>query len=129
LKRLSRTAILLVSHGSKARNANQSLFELAAALEATGEYLKVQYAFLELNTPTIPEGLALCQQAGAREIILIPYFLSMGMHVREDLPRLIREWEAGNPETPVKTAGPLGLSPIMVSLLQERVNSAVKEEK
>ena len=42
--------------------------------------------FLELAEPSIPDGIQRCIDAGATEVVVVPYFLSAGRHVSEDIP-------------------------------------------
>src|SRR5262245_36381252 len=79
------TALLLIAHGSRRAEANADLEFVAAELRARGQYPIVQVSFLELTEPTIDTGGALCVEAGATDVILLPYFLSPGVHVVEDL--------------------------------------------
>jgi sirohydrochlorin ferrochelatase len=77
-------AIVLAGHGSRSPEANASLFELACALEAELAVI-VLPAFLEMAEPTIPGALQAAKNAGAARVVLMPYFLSPGMHVKRDL--------------------------------------------
>lgn len=112
-------AVLLLGHGSRAVDANTAQYQVAGDLRQT--YPIVECAFLELNSPSIPEGLTLCQQAGASRIIVIPYFLSLGRHVQKDLPEIIGEWRKTNPDVEVKLGNPLGYSSKMTALVLERI--------
>lgn len=51
-------------------------------------------AFLELEEPSIPRGLEACVQKGATRITVLLNFLNSGRHVLEDVPRIVREFEA-----------------------------------
>lgn len=46
---------------------------------------------MELSEPSIQQAYKLCVEQGATQIICLPYFLSMGRHVKEDIPRLLAE--------------------------------------
>src|SRR4051794_20800483 len=78
------TALLLIAHGSRQADANADLHHLADSLRERGEAIVVA-SFLELAEPGIEEGGRLCVQAGANRVVLVPYFLSAGIHVRRDL--------------------------------------------
>ncbi|HEX2909792.1 MAG TPA: CbiX/SirB N-terminal domain-containing protein [Chloroflexia bacterium] len=123
----SSTAILLLGHGSRAPEANTGMYQVAADLQETGNYLKVECAFLELNSPDIPQGLTNCREAGAQEIIVIPFFLHLGRHVKEDLPRIIGEWQRSAPGVKVITGQPFGYSRKLVELVEERIAEALTD--
>jgi sirohydrochlorin ferrochelatase len=118
-------AVLLLGHGSKAQDAHESMYRVAEVLRAEGQFISVECAFLEINQPDIPHGLDLCWAAGATEIVIVPYFLSMGRHVKEDLPRIISEWGLSNPAVKVIQAEHLSFSPHMVALVRERIFGAI----
>lgn len=119
------TAILLLGHGSRASNANNAQFKVAEDLRQT--YPIVVCAFLELSEPNIPAGLTLCHQAGATCIIVVPYFLALGIHVQKDLPEIIAQWLERHPEVEVRMANPLGYSPKMTEIVYERIKEQISQ--
>jgi len=86
-------ALLLVAHGSRREESNEEVRRLGQALAnyAGQRFGKVSCSFLEHGAPTLPEGIAACVAAGARDVVVLPYFLSAGKHVIEDIPRLVEE--------------------------------------
>jgi sirohydrochlorin ferrochelatase len=120
-----KTAILLIGHGSRAEGANEGQYRVAADLRSSGRYALVECAFLEINQPDIPAGLTACREAGASRIVVMPYFLHLGNHVRQDLPRIIGEWQQANPGLEVSLSPPLGYSPRLTGLVEERIRQAI----
>ncbi len=105
------------------------MYRVAAELKTTGQYGIVECAFLEMSQPDIPIGLTTCRDLGATRIIVIPYFLHLGNHVRQDLPRLIGEWQSANPAIGVTTGQHLDYSPKLVELVQQRIEEAFEAEQ
>lgn len=120
-----KTAILLIGHGSRAAGANDAQYRVAADLQSSDRYLVVECAFLEINQPDIPAGLTACREAGATRIVVAPYFLHLGNHVRQDLPRITDEWRLANPTVEVVISPPLGYSPKLSQLVEERIHQAI----
>jgi sirohydrochlorin ferrochelatase len=114
------TALLLIAHGSRRQEANEDLDYLAEQLRARGRFAFVQKSFLELTEPTIAAGGALCVSAGARRIIMLPYFLSAGVHVHEDLQAARRDLATHFPQVEFRLARPLGPHPLLVELVAQR---------
>src|SRR3974390_2571436 len=83
-----KTALLLMAHGSRQEEANADLYHVAAAMRTRGSFVRIEPAFLELAAPSIEEGAARCVASGAEQIVMVPYFLSSGVHVRRDLAGL-----------------------------------------
>ena len=115
-----RVAILLIAHGSRRPEANADLEYVAAQLLARGRYPVVQVSYLELADPGIEAGGALCVQAGATDVILLPYFLSPGKHVVEDLTAARDRLTNQFPETRFVLAEPLGRHHLLLEVLEQR---------
>lgn len=69
----------------------------------------VEIGFLELCQPDIPEGLRRCVEQGAKQVIVVPYFLHQGVHIRRDIPALLRQEADRYPGLRVTLAPPIGL--------------------
>ncbi len=119
-----RTALLLIAHGSRQEEANADLHQLATALRLRGCYEIIEVAFLELAEPTIAQGAARCVARGARRVILLPYFLSAGIHVRRDLTEAQTRLAEEHPGVEFRLAEPLGLHPLLVEIVAERARAA-----
>ena len=119
-------ALLLIAHGSRQGEANADLLHLADALRRSGEYVPVMASFLELAEPNIEEGGAGCVAAGANRIVLMPYFLSAGVHVRRDLTAARDRLALRFPEVEFRLAEPLGRHPLLQAIVSERVRDALE---
>jgi sirohydrochlorin ferrochelatase len=114
-------AVVLAGHGSRSAEANATLVVLARTL-AIDIGLPVFPAYLEMAEPTIPEALRAARDAGARRLIVVPYFLSPGMHVRRDLAAIadVARTELG---IPIDVADFLGAHRAIPDLLSELVRA------
>jgi sirohydrochlorin ferrochelatase len=83
-----RRGLVVVAHGSRRASSNDEVRRVAAQLaeQAGAQYEMVLAAFLELAEPLIPDGIQQCLDAGIEEVVVLPYFLSAGRHVVEDIP-------------------------------------------
>jgi len=120
------TALLLIAHGSRRREANEDLSFLAEQLQREGPYPVVQISYLELSEPTIGHAGAECVAQGARRVILLPYFLSAGVHVREDLADARLELAKRFPEVEFLLAEPLGRHPLLQEVVLQRASETLK---
>ena len=114
-------AVLLIAHGSRRQQANEDLVQLADRVRARGGYSAVEIAYLELARPDIPEGIANCVKRGAARVLMLPYFLSAGSHVTDDLERYRREASEQYPQVEFRLCRPLGLHPLMIDLVMTRL--------
>ena len=115
-------AVLLVAHGSRRPEANADLERLAELVrERQCETIDVvEIGFLELTGPSIPDGFAKCVEAGATSVRIVPYFLSMGVHMQEDLTEIREQFAKDYPQVAVSVERPLGLHPKVVDVVLER---------
>lgn len=102
--------LLLVAHGSRKEAANQEVRELAARIEghSGSDYEAVVPAFLEFAEPDIGGGVDHCVKLGAKNITLVPYFLSAGAHVNRDIPGELEVASHRYPGVGFKLTGHLG---------------------
>ncbi len=86
--RPSETALFIVGHGTEQNeNSRKAIERQVALVQATNEYAEVHPAFLE-EEPRIENCYKI---AKARNIIIVPFFISDGMHTQEDIPVLLGE--------------------------------------
>jgi sirohydrochlorin ferrochelatase len=111
--------LILVAHGSRREASNEEIRQLTAALaeKAGSEFDRVSCAFLELAEPTIPDGIEQAVEAGAQEVVVLPYFLSAGRHVAEDIPELVKMKCGQHPHVEIRVAPYLGASGGVADLL------------
>ena len=119
-----KTALLLIAHGSRQDEANADLVELVAEMRKRGDYAVVEGAYLELSEPTIEEACARCVAQGAERVVLLPYFLSAGVHVRQDLTAMREKLAKVNPGVAFSLAEPLGPHSLLLEIVAQRARQA-----
>ena len=123
-----RDALLLIAHGSREAEANADLQHVAAELRRSDDYPTVVASFLELAEPEIDEGAARCVAEGADRVVLLPYFLSAGVHVRRDLAEARERLTKRFPRVEFRLAEPLGRHPALAQVVMERAREALRAE-
>ena len=118
------TAILLIAHGSRLATANADLLQLAEQLRSRFPDQMIETAYLELTEPTIPQGAERGGAHGATRVLLLPYFLSAGTHVTEDLQRFRAQFAEQWPHVRFDLCPPLGLHPLMLDIVCDRLSEA-----
>jgi len=85
------TALFVVGHGTERTSASRTAVERQVqAIRARGLYREVHAAFLE----AVPRISDCCTVTSARHLVVVPFFISDGLHVVEDIPVLLGESEA-----------------------------------
>ena len=120
----TKVAVLLIAHGSRREEANLDLARLAEAIRLQARYQIVEIAYLELALPTIHHGGRLCVEQGATQVLMLPYFLSAGRHVVDDLERFRDQLIHEFPDVQFTVCKPLSLHPLMVQIVLARLREA-----
>lgn len=123
-----KTAILLMAHGSRIPEANSAVNEIAAMVRNFGGYEIVEVSFRESHSPNIQEGIDDCVKQGAERILLVPYFLYMGAHVLEDLPKELEEAKLRHPGVEMAMGKHLGVHKRLAKLVIDRIEEAFDEK-
>ena len=121
---MSGFAIVLIDHGSREAAANAVVEQVAAALRERLPGRAVEVAHLELAPPDLGEAVARCAARGAREVVVLPFFLAPGRHSARDIPRLAAEAAARHAGVSVRVAPPLGAHPALVDAVLERLSES-----
>ena len=116
---MNRKALLIVAHGSRKDESNSEIHELANNIASrSNAFSIVEACFLEIAKPSIPEGLEICVNKNASEILIMPYFLAAGRHVTEDIPQIINEEKIKYLDISIKLLPYLGSNPDIVDILK-----------
>jgi precorrin-8X/cobalt-precorrin-8 methylmutase len=119
----TQTAVVLLGHGSRASGAGDVLAWVADRL---GRRLgcRVEAASLQFNSPTLEECCSGLAAEGARRIIVAPYFLFRGNHLRLDIPEVLDRLSTGIPGVELLLAEPLGSDDRLVEVISTRIEAA-----
>jgi sirohydrochlorin ferrochelatase len=117
--------VILFAHGSTVEEANQGVHDLAARVGDAGRFHFVRAAFLDCVRPTLGDAIAEAVAAGVDRIVVIPYFLTMGIHLRRDLPDLIEPERVRHPQVTIEVGQSLEGHPSMSSIILKRVEQVM----
>lgn len=117
--------IVLLGHGSRARvdEANLHLLEMVAVFKEKTGIEKVVPAWMNSKSgrPGLKEAAGELAEAGCKEIIVAPWFLTDGLHIREDIPAIIAELEQQYPDIRFALAKPMGADPRLAEIILDRI--------
>ncbi|MCI0557568.1 MAG: sirohydrochlorin cobaltochelatase [Nitrososphaera sp.] len=77
--------VVLIGHGSSDKNAHDAFVHAARSIEPN--YHQVHHSFLELDDPNIELGIAQAVSSHPKIILIMPYFLHRGAHIKTDVIR------------------------------------------
>ena len=119
--------VIVVDHGSKREAANRMLDAVCELYARTTGAAIVEPAHMELAKPTIDDAFARCVARGARDIVIMPYFLSPGRHSMRDIPEMAAAAAAHYPGVPFRVAEPLGIDHRMAHVMHRRICEACQD--
>ena len=125
-----KVAIILVDHGSRKREANDMLMEVADKYKKLYSIEIVEAAHMELSEPSISTAFRKCVEQGANKIICHPFFLSKGRHVQEDIPEMMRAAAAEHKDTQLEYSitEPLGVQEKILELIHQSITTVLDEK-
>lgn len=109
--------IILLAHGSRDERWREPIEAVAARVTALDPQARVVCAYMELATPDLRTASAALIASGARSLRVVPLFLGMGKHAREDLPLQLEALRGTWPNVEFQLASIVGEEPELVELL------------
>ena len=113
------TGIVLFAHGSRDPRWREPVEAVARRVTALSPGAPVVCAYLEPTAPDLPTATAGLVAQGARAVRIVPLFLGIGKHVREDLPGLIDGLRAAHPGVTFSLQTAVGEDTRVIELLAQ----------
>lgn len=116
-------AVILIGHGSRAAGADDDMEKIAAGLREKSGGIVETCRMSGLGIP-FEGAFERCVRRGAKEIIVLPYFLHFGVHLRKDIPEILRTAARRRPEIRLVLGRHLGYDDALVNLLAKRIGES-----
>jgi len=121
-------AIILFAHGSRDPMWHKPIQAVAERINQRSPSTVVRCAYLELTDPNLPHVANDLVAEGATSLNVVPMFLGVGRHAREDLPALIQTLKTAHPAVDIHCQPAVGEQDSLLDLLAEialgRANNA-----
>lgn len=118
--------ILVIGHGSRSKDAYDTFFKIVEGLKNKMKDDYVEGCFMELSEPNIPPTIQKMYDNGVRKVTVLPYFLFTGIHIKEDIPEILREIKERYNDLEILMANPIEYDEKLIDILVERVGGEVK---
>lgn len=105
--------------------ANEAVRHVTREFARLGGYTEVEPAFLEKGEPDLAGAVRRLAERGVREVHVLPYFLTLGIHLQRDLPGMVAAVEAELPGVAITVAPPLDGHPALAAILLDRARHAL----
>ena len=113
-----------MGHGSRVPDAGKGMEQVAARLRELGVADIVDTCYMERLGARFRKVFEKCIKLGAQEIILIPYFLHLGLHTRTDIPSMMKLEAVKYPNVKLVFGKNLGFDELLVDLVIKRIGES-----
>lgn len=117
--------ILLIGHGSSDKDARNAFIYIADSIRQT--YRNIGFCFLELDSPNIEEGIRQSLSKNPQALILVPYFLHRGAHIKRDVREEVEKALKAQNTSKVFMARHLGVDSKIIDVVIERAKEVEKK--
>ncbi len=112
-------ATILFGHGSRDPLWRLAIDTVAQRMVQLDAQCCVRCAFLEITAPDLASTTAELVALGVNRITIVPMFLGLGRHAREDLPVLVKTLQGDYPQVEFCLQPSVGEDPRVIELLAE----------
>jgi len=111
--------VILFAHGSRDPLWRLPIDAVAERMRAQQPGRPVAVAFLELTEPDLPHTVEALMKQGVSRVRIVPMFLGVGRHAREDLPELVQGLTEAYPQMSFELLPAIGEHPAMTALMAD----------
>lgn len=110
-------AVVLLAHGSRDPSWPAPIEAVAARMRALRPEVPVACAFLESMAPDLAAAVQALVASGARHVTVVPMFLGLGRHTRQDLPQRVQDVARQHPDVVFHVQAAVSEDPRVAELL------------
>lgn len=122
--------LLVVGHGSSMPYNKELIENIAGMVSKKMPNAVTRTGFMNINKPTIKDGIESFKGTGVKKIVVFPLFLAKGVHTTEDVPGLIGlkngERRISYNGYDIVYADPLGADDLIAELSCRRIKEAIR---
>ena len=136
---MDKVGLVLISHGSKLPYSKEISENLAEMLRKRSRFEIVEVGYLIRNNPTIPEAIEKAVEEGAKKLVVIPLFMTHGLHTKNEIPEILGldkkgvskhlKFLEGEPEVEIVYGEPLGPDERIAEIVEDRALEALESSK
>jgi sirohydrochlorin ferrochelatase len=123
------TGILLLAHGSREGDTEATMQQITAYVKESLQNDMVEEAYLQFRDRNLEKGLLSLVDRGADTIVVIPYFLFEGVHIKEDIPAELDIFCQSHPGITVTFGRTLGADRRLAETVADRVREQLTAAK
>jgi len=113
--------VLVIAHGSRAKETEAAMESVLSMVRSKLSGIIIECAFMEFSGRTVEKGISALVSGGVTEIKVVPYFLFMGIHMKEDIPEMVAGCAANHPGVSITMGEPLGVDERLADIIVDRI--------
>src|SRR6195952_2468969 len=121
--------LLIVGHGTRDEAGVAGFVELIELVAKRAPERDVRGGFIELSRPVLRDATAELVEAGGRDFDVVPLLLVAAGHAKGDIPAALARAQGRHPGMTYRYGRPLGPHPVLLDLLDRRLNEVLTEEE
>lgn len=119
--------VMIVGHGSRSLKSQEDFKKIVDITAEKMPNTKMYGTNMELADPIMDDTIdqIVEENNGLSEIVVVPFFLFEGIHIKKDIPEKLNEFREKYPNVKFTFGKPLGANPILTDILLERINEVL----
>lgn len=122
-----KTGIIILGHGTKLHKANKLIPELIEKIRQKTNYNIIEPSYLQFHHPDLPQSIRKIAGNGCKKIIIVPFFLFKGNHVKRDIPQVMKKEISKYPDVTFVFTPSMGEDSRIGDIVIRRINEAMTE--
>jgi sirohydrochlorin cobaltochelatase len=122
---MTKTGVMVCGHGSRDEDAITEFASVAAGIRDRLPQYQVESGFLEFARPVIRDGLDALRESGHDLVLAVPGMLFAAGHAKNDIPSVLRTYEAQFPEMEIRYGRELAIDPKLIKAAAARIEQAI----
>ncbi|MEL4106893.1 CbiX/SirB N-terminal domain-containing protein [Oscillospiraceae bacterium WX1] len=119
------TGILLLAHGSREGDTEKTMAQITSFVKEILVSDMIEEAYLQFRDKNLEAGIKNLIDKGADNIVVIPYFLFAGIHIKEDIPAEIAALNEKYPHVKMTMGSTLGTDRRLAEIVSDRVRQVI----
>ncbi len=114
-------AIIILAHGSRNVQAAEEFLRLANLVQERLPSYRIEPVFFQFSENNLHQGLKKLTISGYKKVKIVPVFLFEGVHIKEDIPKVISEEKRNFPDLEISLSGTLWPDKRITDIIADRI--------
>ncbi|MCT4640289.1 MAG: CbiX/SirB N-terminal domain-containing protein [Bacteroidales bacterium] len=119
---MAEKSLIILGHGSRSKDAQEEFSFIVDTIKNKVNYKEVAGAYMEISEPSLEDTVEKLYNGGSRDIIILPYFLFTGIHIKEDIPEILEKLQNKFEGIKLTFGTPFGKEELIADILIKKAN-------